>query len=111
MIYKVFTLTVAIIYSTVLLSQKNTDTLHTAKTGKGIGIVFIPTQKPAAYGVCLGLIGSEVLCNVSYPRISSGVNIQLFGQGIFVLMNKVFGYKYAFQEDTSFMVKSNSFTH
>ncbi len=110
MIYKTLILTIAFIYSTGLFSQNNTDTLHTAKPGKGIGIVFIPTQKPEAYGLCLGLIGSEVLCDVSYPRVSSGVNIQLFGQGTFVLMNKVFGYKYAFQEDTSFMVKSNSFS-
>lgn len=44
---------------------------------------FLPSKNEKIYALSLGIIGSEVLCNSAHTQISSGVNIQLIGQGMF----------------------------
>ncbi|NSW45630.1 MAG: hypothetical protein HPY79_07440 [Bacteroidales bacterium] len=46
---------------------------------------FIPSKASNIYGLAIGPIGSESLCNVEYTRKSHGLNIQLPGQGVFLV--------------------------
>jgi hypothetical protein len=67
---------------------------------------LLPSTKKNIYGLSIGLIGSETICNIKGTKRSHGVNIQLFGQGIFVPFNrKSFSYKNTMKDDSSFMVK------
>jgi hypothetical protein len=45
---------------------------------------FIPSTANNIYGVAVGLIGSEVICNKPYTKYSHGINIQIIGQGFFL---------------------------
>jgi hypothetical protein len=55
---------------------------------------FIPSVKDNVYGIAIGPIGSETICNVTNTRKSYGINLQLIGQGIFIPMNrKVFSFE------------------
>lgn len=51
------------------------------------GIGFLPSKAHNIYGLALGLMGSEVICDRNYTRKSHGLNIQLFGQGFFTPFN------------------------
>lgn len=44
---------------------------------------FIPSSAPNIYGLAIGPVGSEAICNVEHTRYSHGINFQLPGQGIF----------------------------
>jgi len=67
---------------------------------------LLPSAKKNIYGLSIGLIGSETICNIKGTKKSHGINVQLIGQGIFVPFNRAsFSYKNAFQDDSSFMVK------
>ncbi|MBU2018343.1 MAG: hypothetical protein KJ941_01745 [Bacteroidetes bacterium] len=65
------------------------------KEGKSNYVVgLLPSRKEFSYGLQIGLIGSESFFSLPYTRKSYGVNFQLFGQGIFMLLNPgVFGYE------------------
>jgi hypothetical protein len=55
---------------------------------------FIPSVKDNVYGIAIGPIGSETICNVTNTRKSYGINLQLIGQGIFIPINrKVFSFE------------------
>lgn len=55
---------------------------------------FIPSVKDNIYGIAIGPIGSETICNVTNTRKSYGINLQLIGQGIFIPINrKVFSFE------------------
>ncbi len=49
----------------------------------GYVIGLIPSARPNIYGLAIGPIGSESVCNVPYQRRSHGLNVQLIGNGIF----------------------------
>ncbi len=65
-------------------------------------IGFLPSQRVNIYGLSLGLIGSEVFCNLMHKRNSHGLNLQLFGNGGFVILTKHFWNQKGFAEDTVF---------
>lgn len=66
------------------ISQTLSDTVQkTLKPYSSYGIAWIPAKAPNVYGVAIGLIGSETVCNLDYTRHSHGLNVQLVGQGIF----------------------------
>lgn len=87
-----------------VLSQDSTAN----QTNKNNAYVFklIPTVKDNVYGLAIGLVGSETVCNHKNTKRSFGINIQIIGQGLFIPMNpKVFNYKNVLKYDTSWMVQ------
>ncbi len=44
---------------------------------------FIPSLACNIYGIALGPVGSEAICNLQRTRKSHGINLQIPGQGIF----------------------------
>lgn len=44
---------------------------------------FLPSTAQNIYGLAIGPIGSESICNLGYTRHSAGLNIQFIGYGIF----------------------------
>ncbi len=64
------------------------------KNNNSFGFRIIPSVKDNIYGVAIGLVGSETICNVKNTKKSHGLNIQLIGQGLFILLNpNSFKYK------------------
>jgi len=46
-------------------------------------IWMIPSAASNIYGIAIGPVGSESVCNRPYTKFSHGLNIQFIGQGIF----------------------------
>ena len=46
-------------------------------------IWMIPSAATNIYGIAIGPVGSESICNRPYTKFSHGLNIQFIGQGIF----------------------------
>jgi len=44
-------------------------------------LAFVPSYAKNIYGLGLGLLGSEVLCDRPFTQCSYGINFQLFGEG------------------------------
>lgn len=86
--------------------EKSSDTIARradtiTKQGNGYVFWFVPSRRDNIYGIAFGLFGSEIICNVPNVKKSHGINIQLFGQGLFIPFNpKVFGYRGMFSCDT-----------
>lgn len=83
---------------TSILSQQ--DSIPLKRDAYVIG--FLPSQRANIYGLSLGLIGSEVYCNLTHKRNSHGVNFQLFGNGGFVILTPHFWNQRGFAEDSVF---------
>jgi hypothetical protein len=67
-------------------------------------IGFTPSSKHNIFGLSLGIIGSESICNLNYTRKSHGLNIQLIGQGIFVPLNyRNFSFDKQMSKENGFM--------
>lgn len=71
---------------------------------------LIPSVKDNIYGIAIGPIGSEAICNVIKLRRTHGINIQLIGQGLFIPMNR---NEFAFERillplDSSFFSTENT---
>ncbi|MEN9743292.1 MAG: hypothetical protein RLZZ65_1097 [Bacteroidota bacterium] len=71
---------------------------------------FIPSVKDNIYGISLGPIGSEAICNAIKLRRTHGINIQLIGQGFFIPLNRK---EFAFEQillplDSSFFTAQNT---
>lgn len=95
----------------ILISFNHEITLAQNDTVKGNSYVFhfIPSGKKNIYGFAFGLVGSETICNIEGIKKSHGINLQIFGQGFFIPLNrKAFGYKSSLQSDSSWMVKSKN---
>ncbi len=63
------------------------------KTTNRYGLWFIPSYANNIYGISIGILGSDVLCDKPYIQTSNGVNLQIIGQGImqmFYIGNKSF---------------------
>jgi hypothetical protein len=64
-----------------------------------------PSAKDNIYGVSIGILGSETICNFKNLKNSHGLNLQILGQGFFIPLNRnAFGYNSIFGSDTSWMV-------
>jgi len=63
---------------------------------------FIPSIANNIYGIAIGLIGSEAICNKPYTKYSHGLNLQIPGQGFL----QVF---YIFRSPFKKVYKTNQF--
>ena len=94
-----------LLLASCFLPGKLSAQIDSAK-GNACVVWLLPSAKKNIYGLSIGLIGSETICNIKGTKKSHGVNAQLFGQGIFVPFNrKSFSYNNTMQNDSSFMVK------
>lgn len=77
---KNLTFLIALILSNTLVSQNETlERDEKARDRYGIG--FIPSSSKNIYGIAIGPIGSESMCDRPYTRHSHGLNLQIPGQG------------------------------
>jgi len=91
-------------FASISYAQIDKDSI---KADNSFVFKLIPTAKDNVYGIALGLVGSETVCNIPTTKKSHGINIQVLGQGLFIPLNpRAFGYKINFSSDSSFMVKS-----
>jgi hypothetical protein len=44
----------------------------------------IPSKANNIFGLAIGIIGSEAICNKPYTKYSHGINLQVIGQGLFL---------------------------
>ncbi|MDZ7740688.1 MAG: hypothetical protein U5Q03_02790 [Bacteroidota bacterium] len=63
-------------------AQENTLS-HNPQYKNRYAIWFIPSTANNIYGLAIGPVGSEAICNRPYIKSSHGINIQVIGQGIF----------------------------
>ncbi len=76
--------------------QPDSINIAPAKPDKYV-IGFLPSQASHIYGLAVGLVGSEVICNRPYTKYSYGINLQIPGQGFFqtfYIFNPVFKQAY-----------------
>jgi hypothetical protein len=71
---------------------------------KAFGIRLLPSVVPQFYGLALGLVGYDAICNLPYTKTTNGINIQLFGTGFTALLNpKEFSYEAMYNEESGWM--------
>lgn len=63
-------------------SQSDTIKVDKRKTNR-YGAWLIPSAALNIYGIAVGLVGSEAICQRPYTKFSHGLNIQIIGQGFF----------------------------
>lgn len=72
---------------------------------KAYGVRLLPSVVPQFYGLALGLVGSDAICNLPYTKTTNGINIQLFGMGFLALLNpKEFSYEALFNKESGWML-------
>jgi len=76
-------------------------------------IGFIPSKANNIFGIAIGPIGSEAICDKPYTKYSHGLNIQIPGQGIlqvFYILNSPFKQAYKTEIiENEFIMKDTSF--
>jgi len=79
------------LYSVMPLFSQSDTIITDAKKKDRFIIWLIPSVAPNIYGIAIGPIGSEAICNRPYTKFSHGLNLQLIGQGFFqtFYMNKM----------------------
>lgn len=80
-----------LVFQKVLLdayAQNKANLAFKIKPNNAYGFHLIPSVKDNIYGISLGPIGSETICNAIKLRRTHGINIQLIGQGFFIPMNR-----------------------
>jgi len=76
--------TFIIILFTTLLSFSQSDSLKTVKKESDRYVIWLlPSVANNIYGIAIGLIGSEAICQRPYTKYSHGLNLQIVGQGFF----------------------------
>ncbi len=76
---------------------------------KAYGVRLLPSVVPQFYGLALGLVGSDAICNLPYTKTTNGINIQLFGMGFLALLNpKEFSYEALFNKESGWMLIPNT---
>jgi hypothetical protein len=65
-----------------LFAQNDTAGLRKRERNRYVAWL-LPSAAKNIYGIALGPIGSEAICNLNYTRYSHGINIQIPGQGFF----------------------------
>lgn len=82
------------------------------KTVNSYGFRLIPSLKDNIYGICIGLVGSETICNVPKFKKSHGLNVQLIGQGLFVILNrKAFSFSKTLDEGKGTLINTSDTNH
>jgi hypothetical protein len=75
---------------------------------KAYGVRLLPSIVPKFYGLALGLVGSDAICNLPYTKTTNGINVQLFGTGFTALLNPTeFSYEAMFNEENGWMQNRN----
>jgi hypothetical protein len=74
---------ILILFSATFSFSQN-DSLGFDKKSKDRFVIWlIPSTAKNIYGIAIGLVGSEAICNRPYTKYSHGLNIQIPGQGFF----------------------------
>ncbi|MCX7863188.1 MAG: hypothetical protein N2449_09375 [Bacteroidales bacterium] len=68
-----------------LLTVISVNSQKTEKLNSKYVLGFLPSTAHNIYGIAIGPVGSEAFCNINYTRKSHGINIQIPGQGLFLL--------------------------
>jgi hypothetical protein len=64
------------------------DSLVVDKKSKNRYVIWLtPSASANIYGIAIGPIGSEAICNRPYTKYSHGLNVQILGQGILQTFN------------------------
>lgn len=67
-------------FTTVSFAQN--DTTWLAKISRNrYAFALVPSAARNIYGIAIGPVGSEAICNLTYTRYSHGLNLQIPGQG------------------------------
>lgn len=65
------------------LSVAQSDSLEIDKKARDRFVIwFIPSASTNIYGIAIGPVGSEAICNRPYTKYSHGLNLQIPGQGV-----------------------------
>jgi hypothetical protein len=73
-----------IIAFSVMFSFAQSEELKNDNKAKNRYVIWmVPSAASNVYGIAIGPIGSESVCNRPYTKFSHGLNIQLIGKGIF----------------------------
>lgn len=65
-------------------SYSQNETVETNQKAKDRYVIWlIPSAASNIYGIAIGPVGSEAICNRPYTKYSHGLNLQIPGQGIF----------------------------
>ena len=102
-----------LVFQKVLLeayAQNKSNLAFKVKPNNAYVFRFIPSVKDNIYGISLGPIGSEAICNAIKLRRTHGINIQLIGQGFFIPLNRE---EFAFEQillplDSLFFTNQNT---
>jgi hypothetical protein len=73
--------------TTIFVFTQNDSTLSSQKLKNRYGLWFIPSAATNIYGIAIGPLGSEVICNQPYTKYSHGINLQVPGQGFIQTFN------------------------
>lgn len=95
---------IPLVFSFILISNALISIAQNQPEGNAYGLGFLPSKKKNIYGISLGLIGSEVYCSYDGLRSSHGINLQLFGNGGFIILTKHFWNQKGFADDSVFQV-------
>lgn len=83
---------ILLILFSATFSFSQSDSLEFDKKARDRYVIWlIPSAAKNIYGIAIGPVGSEAICNRPYTKYSHGLNIQILGQGFFQVfyINKV----------------------
>jgi hypothetical protein len=96
---------IIIIIISSIFSFSQSDSLEFDKKAKNRYVIWlIPSAARNIYGIAIGPVGSEAVCNRPYTKYSHGLNLQIPGQGFiqaFYMNNVHFQDFYKIKNDSS----------
>jgi hypothetical protein len=106
---RIFILLFAFAYAAISFSQS--DSLEFDKKARNRYVIgLVPSAARNIYGIAIGLVGSEAICDRPYTKHTDGLNIQILGQGIFLIfqMKNVTLKDMYISKDDSATIKSDT---
>lgn len=93
---KRITIILLILFSATYTFSQNDTIINDEKAKDRFVIGLLPSAATDIYGIAIGPVGSEAICNRPYTKYSHGLNLQILGQGFFQIryVDKV-SYSYA----------------
>ena len=90
-IYKLVIFILLILFSATRSFSQYDSLKFDKKANDRYGCWLIPSASKNIYGIAIGPVGSEAICNRPYTKYSHGLNIQILGQGFFQIfyINKI----------------------
>jgi hypothetical protein len=88
---KIIQLIILVLFSAIFSFSQNGQSIPDSKMKNRYVIRLIPSAAKNIYGLAIGPVGSEAICNRPYTKYSHGLNLQIPGQGLFQVfyINKV----------------------